>query len=149
MNPRKNFQGFTVIELLVTTAVALVILGVAVPSFLSWLPSVRLSSAARQVASDLQVARMRAIAQNASNTVTFNTTTGVYTFSLTSDTRDIDQLYSGISFSSISGGNPAFTPRGTTSNGGTVTITLSNGSQQKLVCVRTVGRISIADGSCV
>lgn len=144
MNPTKDFHGFTVIELLVTTGVALIVLGVAIPSFLTWLPSVRLSSAARQVASDLQVARMRAIAQNASNTVTFDATTGVYTFSLSNETRDIDQLYPGISISS--NGNPAFTSRGTATSA--VTITLSNGSQTKLVCVKTVGRVSIADGSC-
>jgi len=140
-------SGFTAMELLVAIAVVAVVLAVAIPSFMSWLPTLRLSSAARQVATDLQVARMKAISQNTSNTVTFSTSTGVYTFTIGSETRDIDDLYPGIAIASVSA-NPVFTPRGTTSNSSTVTITLSNGGTQKLVCVKTVGRVSIADSSC-
>ncbi|MBI2988540.1 MAG: GspH/FimT family pseudopilin [Deltaproteobacteria bacterium] len=144
MRITKQAQGFTVLELMVAMAIAMVVLGIAVPSFLSWLPTLRLSSAARQVATDLQVARMKAISQNASYTIAFNTTTGVYTYG--SDSRDIDQEYPGISIQSVSPSNPVFTPRGTAS--AAVTITLSNGSGQKLVCVKTVGRVNIADSSC-
>jgi Tfp pilus assembly protein FimT len=124
--------------------IAFLVMAVAVPSFLSWLPTVRLSSAARQVATDLQVARMKAIAQNISLTVSFNTSNGTYSYS--SDSRDIGQEYPGISIASVSPSNPAFNSRGTAS--ASVTITLSNGTAQKLVCVKTVGRVSIADTSC-
>lgn len=129
--------GFTVIELLAAMAVAMILLGIAVPGFLSWLPTVRLSGAARQVATDLQVARMKAISQNVSYTVTFNVTNGSYTFG--SDSRDLGQLYPGITITSAS--NPTFSPRGTAN---AVTVTLSNGSATKQVQVNTVGRVSIA-----
>ena len=133
-------SGFTVMELLVVISIAMILMGIAIPSFLSWLPTLRLSSAARQVATDLQVARMRAITQNAPNTVTFNTITGAYTFTLGAESRDIDQLYPGITISAVTA-NPVFTARGTASTTGN--ITLSNGSATKQVQVNSIGRVII------
>lgn len=137
-------RGFTLMELMVAVAVSMIVLAVGTPSFLSWLPTMRLSSAARQIATDLQVARMKAISQNASYTVTFNTSSATYTYG--SDSRDIGQQYPGISIASVSPSNPVFTPRGTA--GGSVTITLDNGSAQKVVCVKTVGRVNVENSSC-
>ena len=136
--------GFTVMELIVVIAMAMLLMGIALPSFLSWLPTFRLSAAARQVATDLQMARMRAVAQNASNTVTFTPSNGTYTFTLGSDSRDLNGLYPGITISSVSV-NPQFTPRGTAN---AVTIRLGNGSAEKWVCVKAVGRVSIQDSVC-
>ena len=139
-------SGFTVLELIAAMAIASVVLGIAVPSLLAWLPTLRLSSAARQVATDLQVARMKAISQNAAYTVSFNTTNGTYSFTGTS--RDLGQEYPGITIASVSPSppNPVFSPRGT-ANAAT-TITLSNGSAQKWVCVKTVGRVNLQDSTC-
>lgn len=134
-------HGFTVIELLMVLVVASVLMGIAVPSFQSWLPTLRLSNAARQVATDLQLARMRAISSNASTAVTFNTGSGTYSFG--AETRSLGELFPGITITSAS--NPTFTPRGTVNS---VTITLSNGSAQKLVCVNVVGRIDVQDSTC-
>ncbi len=134
--------GFTVIELLVVLAVMGLTIGVAVPSFLSWLPGLRLSSAARQVATDLQLARMRAISQNSATTVTFNVSGASYMFG--TDSRNLGQLFPGITIASAAS-NPTFTSRGTAN---TVTITLSNGVSQKLICVKAVGRVTIKDSSC-
>ncbi|MBI2089108.1 MAG: GspH/FimT family pseudopilin [Deltaproteobacteria bacterium] len=136
--------GFTLMELMVAMAVSMIVLAVGTPSFLAWLPTLRLSSAARQIATDLQVARMRAISQNASYTVSFNAGAGTYAYG--SDSRDIGQQYPGISIASVSPSNPQFSPRGTAS--GSVTITLNNGTTSKLVCVKPVGRVNIADSSC-
>lgn len=135
---KRGVCGFTVMELLVTTGIASILMSVAVPAFLTWLPTLRLSMAARTVSTDLQVARMRAIAQNASYTVTFNTSTSTYTFTGTS--RNIASEYPGITISSASA-NPQFSPRGTASVTGT--ITLSNGSATKQVVVSAVGRVTI------
>ena len=137
-------SGFTVLELMVAIGIAMVVLGIAVPSLLTWLPTLRLSSAARQVATDLQVARMKAISQNTSFTISFVTSDATYTYG--SDSRNLAQEYPGITISSVSPSNPVFSSRGTAS--AAVTITLSNGSAQKLVCVKTVGRVNIADSSC-
>ena len=141
----RGASGFTVMELIVTIAIAGVLMGVAVPSFMSLLPTLRLSSAARQVATDLQLARMKAISQNTQNTVTF--VSGTYTFTVGSVSRNLNQLYPGITVASVSS-NPIFSPRGTTSNGAIVSITLSNGSAQTRVCVKIVGQVSIQDAAC-
>lgn len=135
-------SGLTLAEVLVAIAVATVILGIAVPSFFALLPGFRLSGAARQVATDLQLARMRAISQNTANTVTFNTATGAYSFSLGPEARDIDSLYPGIAFAAVSA-NPTFTARGTTT--AAVTITISNGTNQRLVCVNAIGRVNVVN----
>lgn len=123
-------------ELLVGVVVASVLMAVAVPDFLSWLPTLRLSSAARQVATDLQVARMRAISQNTSYTVTFSGST----YSYSGDSRDVSALYPGITIQSASA-NPVFSSRGTAST--TATITLTNGSAQKQVIINAVGRVNV------
>jgi Tfp pilus assembly protein FimT len=142
ISPSWNAQakGFTVIELMGAIGVAAVLIAIAMPKLLSVLPGLRLNDAARQVATDLQLARMRAIAQNNSNTVTFNSSTGSYTFTLGNESIDIDQLYQGITFSSVTA-NPVFTSRGTAST--TATITLSNGSATKAVEVTAIGRVRI------
>lgn len=148
MKERKHYQGasgFTVMELIVGIAIAAILMGIAVPSLMSLLPTLRLSSAARQIATDLQVARMKAISQNAQNTVTFNVANGTYAFTFGSISRNLDTLYPGIRIQSVTS-NPIFTPRGTTQSA--VTIAITNGSAQKLVCVKTVGRVNIQDSSC-
>jgi type IV fimbrial biogenesis protein FimT len=147
MNNAKNrvntrSDGFTVIELLVVLGIMSLAIGVAVPSLLSWLPGLRLSSAARQVATDLQLARMRAISQNAATTVSFDVAGASYTFG--TDSRNLGQLFPGITIASAPS-NPTFTSRGTAN---AATITLSNGVSQKLICVKAVGRVTIKDSSC-
>lgn len=132
--------GFSITELIVVTAIAGLIMGIAAPSFMRWLPNIRLSSAARQIATDLQMARMKAITKNANTTVNFSGNT--YTYG--ADSRNLSTLYPGITITSVTS-NPLFLPRGTAN--ASVTITLSNGSVQKLVCVKTVGRVNIA-ASC-
>jgi type IV fimbrial biogenesis protein FimT len=127
--------GFSITELMVVMAIGGIIMGIAAPSFMRWLPDMRLSSAAREVATDLQMARMKAISKNTTYTVTFNS--NAYTFG--TDTRSISTLYPGITVTASA--NPVFSPRGTANSS---TITLSNGSAQKLVCVKTVGRVNIA-----
>lgn len=132
----RSSLGFTVTELMGAMGVAAVLMGIAIPSFFSLLPTLRLSSAARQLATDLQLARMKAISQNTSYTVTFDTANGTYSFG--ADSRDLDELYPGITITSAS--NPTFSPRGTANS---VTITLSNGSATKQVQVSAVGRVKI------
>lgn len=129
--------GFSITELMVVIAVGGLAMGVAAPGVMKLLPTMRLSEAARQVATDLQMARMKAITRNTDYTVTVTSATKTYTWG--TETRNLATLYPGITITASA--NPVFSARGTATAS---TITLSNGSAQKLVCVKTVGRVNIA-----
>ncbi len=58
-------KGFTTIELAVAIGLAAILASVAVPSFLSWLNSHRLRGAGANLAADIEMAKMRAIRENA------------------------------------------------------------------------------------
>jgi type IV fimbrial biogenesis protein FimT len=139
-NHCRNSAGFTLIEMMATISVAGILMAIAIPRFFSVLPGLRLNDAARQVATDLQLARMRAISQNNANAVIFNTVTGVYSFTLSPETYNIPQLYPGIALT-VATANPVFTSRGTAST--PATITLSNGTATRSVQVTAVGRVRI------
>src|SRR3972149_4778673 len=72
-----NQTGFTIAELMTTIAVMGILTAIAMPMLLNTLPGLRLSDAARQVATDLQQLRMKAIAQNIPYQITFSSSTYV------------------------------------------------------------------------
>ena len=145
----QRVSGFTVLELMVAIGIAMVVLGIAIPSFTAWLPTLRLSSAARQVATDLQVARMKAISQNVKYRLNFVTATS-YTFEKDADNNGVFDspaesgpfsLPEGITVGAT-GGTSEFQPRGTASAAST--ITLRNGNNEtKTVQVAIVGRVTL------
>jgi len=57
----KREQGFTLLELMITIIILSVLLGLAIPGFSSWLPNYRLRGAARDLYSNLQLAKAGAI----------------------------------------------------------------------------------------
>ena len=66
-----NF-GFTLMELLIVIAVILILSAVAIPAYFNWLPRYRLNSAADDLLSVLQQAKLRAIKENANVVVDFD-----------------------------------------------------------------------------
>ena len=72
-------SGFTMTELVIVIAIIAVAAAVAIPSYLSWLPDIRLRSAVRDLRSDLGVAKQRAVQENGQVVVLFNTGTNQYT----------------------------------------------------------------------
>lgn len=144
--PKPRKSGFTVLELIVAIAIAMIVLGIAVPSFMTWLPTLRLSSGARQVATDLQVARMKAISQNTKFRINFGTLpASTYVVEKDSGGFSADSgpfsLPEGITVTAVSA-TSEFQPRGTAS--ATSTITLQNvNSETKSVQIAIVGRVTI------
>lgn len=63
--PRRGQGGFTLIELMVTLAVAAIVVAMAVPSFQSVLNGSRLAGATNEMITSLQLARAEAIRRNA------------------------------------------------------------------------------------
>ncbi|WP_267897511.1 GspH/FimT family pseudopilin [Dyella psychrodurans] len=63
--PSRPDDGFTVVELMITLAVATILMVVAIPSFNNMINSNRLTTAANELVGALNAARMEAIKRNA------------------------------------------------------------------------------------
>jgi prepilin-type N-terminal cleavage/methylation domain-containing protein len=67
----RNESGLTLFELMVVVGIMAILASVAVPGFLGWLPKYRMRSAADDVLSTLEYARLRAVRENDTVAVTF------------------------------------------------------------------------------
>ena len=67
--PRFRFRGFTILELMVTLTVLGILLGVAVPSFSTFVQNSRVTSQTNELVSALNLARSEAIRRGGTATV--------------------------------------------------------------------------------
>lgn len=153
-------QGFTLIELIAVLSLLGVLGSLAFLQLKPLLAQVRLNNGARQIASDLQVARSKAIAQNRRFRVTFRPVEGDYVIDrenealwnrlvLHSHTTDAVAdaaipLPPGISISAVnSGGDVIFVPRGHVDGGISITLSSRAGAGVRRVVVNLAGRVRI------
>lgn len=141
-------NGFSLIEVLVLCGIIGIISAIAVPTITQMMKSYRLNSAANEMASVMQLARMTAIGQNSHSVVTFNTGTQTYSAFIdngagggtlydgiqngtepTIKTINIANTYSGeVSFTTPSFGTTIiFYSQGNCNSGGTVSLQNSIG----------------------
>ncbi len=71
-------KGFTLIELMVTVSVLGILAAIAVPAFSQWLPRYRLKNAARDIYSNMQLAKLGAIKQNSDWAIHLDETSNTY-----------------------------------------------------------------------
>lgn len=71
-------SGISIVEMMTVVAIVAILCAIAVPNYIGWLPKYRLSTAARDVLSDLEYARGAAIKENASVVVVFDTASDSY-----------------------------------------------------------------------
>jgi len=64
-------SGFTMVEVIVVVAIIAILAGVGIPAFSRWLPNYRLKSAATDIFSNMQLAKMEAIKANNSFSIVF------------------------------------------------------------------------------
>lgn len=115
----RDKKGFTMIELLIVIAIIGVIAAIAIPNIISWIPTIRVNSAARDLVSEMQLARMKAVSERNDYVITFDTANNQYKIY---DDNDNDfstagaeasellktvNLPSGIQFGYIAGKNPS------------------------------------------
>ncbi|BAW80191.1 fimbrial protein pilin [Candidatus Nitrosoglobus terrae] len=82
---QKSF-GFTLIEMMVTVAIAAILLAVAIPSFTQMMDKKRLEGAAESLYADLQLAQSEAIKANKTIKISFYTNSTVWCYGLTDNT---------------------------------------------------------------
>jgi len=75
----KRARGFSLIEVLIVIAIMALLSTIAIPSYISWMSDRRLKSAASEVQSVIQLAKMTAIKENVNVVVTFDPSTRSYT----------------------------------------------------------------------
>jgi prepilin-type N-terminal cleavage/methylation domain-containing protein len=71
-------SGFTLTELLVIISILSVLAVISIPSYMSWMPSYQLKSAARDVISNMQLARLEAVKRNMDCVVTTDVGANTY-----------------------------------------------------------------------
>lgn len=74
----KQNKGFTLLEVMVALGIVGVLIGVAVPNILQWLPDYHLKQAARDLYSDMQFAKINAMKQNQDWAIVFDDEAGKY-----------------------------------------------------------------------
>jgi type IV fimbrial biogenesis protein FimT len=149
----RDKQGFSLAEMLVATAIMSIMTAIAVPTFVSMQPGLRLNGASREVFGKLMWARAQAVEENITYSVTFpnnhtiqiirdanangSADTGESTQSI-----DIQSDYSDCTFAVTSGDStPNFRGRGTTD--GQTVIAVSNPAGSRVITVLATGSIKI------
>ncbi|OGQ82020.1 MAG: hypothetical protein A3F90_20390 [Deltaproteobacteria bacterium RIFCSPLOWO2_12_FULL_60_19] len=140
-------HAFTIIELLVAMGVAGTLMAIAIPQFMSWLPTINLSSGARRLGVDLHLARAKAISQNTMYRIAFPALpASSYTIEKFSGAAYAPEsgpfnLPQGITVTAVTAAFN-FEARGTVNTASTITLQNING-QTTTVSVNPVGRVKI------
>lgn len=91
-------SGFTLIQLTIVIVLLAIMTAVGVPNFLSWLPKYRLKRAARDLYSNLHLAKMSAIKANKDCRVKYYKNPDRYMIDLLNKTIRLSDYKSGITF---------------------------------------------------
>lgn len=139
----RDERGFTMVEMAVVIAVLMILTTIAMSTFTFSSGKKALNGATRVLASDLQLTRMMAVAQNKTVKITYISNKS-YVIELTNGTdlvsaRDFTTDFPGVTISDFTDVN--FNSRGT-SNSKTITLTGSGGETREIDVLST-GRISV------
>jgi len=104
----KDRSGFTIIELLVGMVILAIVAGFAIPVFAKWLPNYHLKSAARDMFSSMQLAKLEAVKRNSTCAVTVGSNS--YEIALLDRTVSLEDYGSGVKFGGPNSGDVTDSP---------------------------------------
>ena len=141
-------RGATLLDVLISTAIMLVLYAIGVPNLSRLRSPYTLAGATRQIAADLQAARQRAIARNVRYRVNFDAAHASYTIEreqagnwvADSAPQPVPQ---GAQLGTVLPGNPVFDARGMLGAQVTVPVTVS-GSGTRTVTINVLGKTTIS-----
>jgi Tfp pilus assembly protein FimT len=88
-------RGFTIIELITIMIIVIILMGVGIPAYVSWMPDMNLRSAIRNIKSDIELAKSMAIRENTSCAVVFDTSTDPDSYTIFRDNVTINLVQDG------------------------------------------------------
>lgn len=143
----RDRRGATLLELSMVTAIIGIIAVLAIPRFYNYVSAFRASGAASQVAADITTARMTAVREGRTTSLTLNGTTG-YTIAVENTDGSVKRTLRTVSLTSSfpgtsvasSGGKISFDSRGLLKSG-TGTVTITRGSRTQTLTINAVGRV--------
>ncbi|MBV5329871.1 MAG: GspH/FimT family pseudopilin [Chlorobium sp.] len=78
MGSKNTQKGFTLVEVLIVVTIIGILSAIAVPSFLAWLPNMRIRAEARDLYSNIQRIRSEAVKNNQNWAIVFDTASNSY-----------------------------------------------------------------------
>lgn len=143
----KDRWGFTLIEMLMAMVMLAIVTGFAIPVFAKWLPNYNLKTAARDVFSNMQLAKLEAVKQNSTCAVTIGSDS--YEIVQLDKTVSLEEYGSGVQFGGPEGETPnspfTFNARGMINETSTRYVFLTNEKNTAYyrIEVTSIGNIAI------
>ena len=143
-------KGITLVELVIVMVIIAIVAVLMVPNISAWLPNYRLRSATRDIVSNLRFAQMKAVSNSMNYQVSFDVAGGNYILQLNTggiwvNVGGTTTLPSGVSLNTtFTNPNHKAIFRGdSSSNGGSVVLQNSKGTQRTITVLFTTGKITI------